>query len=346
MSDYRLEIMAQTQGADPIEEPVVEPIEEPTEPVVELTGESIEPVVPNAPVEEPVTEPMVTKKEVDYKSFLESNEQTILKYLQEKNTDYSKLDKAEVVRRKIQLENPEFSEEDIQGELEEKYGVGLSKIQIDPNEMTDEEIADAKKYNKELDKLARALKKDSSEAVNYFEQLKGTIELPKFEMEEQVEPVNTFSPEDYIKAQEEQIAKDKQERWIPELKKGFEAVSSIKEKVSYIDNGVEVDLEVDYKLSDNEKAEILGYLSDYIGHPTDSKYLNQDGTIDVNRFLLDKSEEYNRKKIYKTIAKEAAANARKEFVKNNLVNYSEEARTSVPAPDGSMTLESYWLNKK
>lgn len=302
--------------------------EEPkTEPVKEEVKEEIK--------EEPKAEPAApTKKEVDYKEWLEQHESTLRQYLNEKNTDYTTLPQIEVVKRKIQADNPEFNDEDVENELEDKYGLSLSLIEIDPDVMDEAEIAEAKRLNKEtekaISKFDRALKKDATQAVKYFNELKGSLELPKFELD--VEPVEapkageTFNPETYQEQLVEAANKNRDEVWIPAIKEAIEPLEALTEQVEYEDNGNKVVLAVNYKLSKDEKAEILTDLSDYISKPSDVKYVNAQGETDVQRFVQDRAKELLQTKLLKTVAKEAAANARKEFVKNDLLNYDDSGK--------------------
>jgi len=268
-----------------------------------------------------------TKKEIDYSSFLTENEKTLREYLNEKNTDYKALPALELVKRKISAENPEFDSEDVTHELEDKYGIGLSLIEIDEDVMEPEEVAAAKRENKliekEIAKGARALKKDSAQAAEYFEQQKQSLTLPKFEVEEETVQQENFSPEKYQEDLVEQAIKNKEEYWIPQLKQVIDPLESLTEQVEYEDNGNKVVLNVDYKLSKEEKSEIQEELNEYIASARDSKYVDAQGNPDLQRFVQDKAKEIHFKKLLKTVAKEAAATARKEFVKNDLLNFDD-----------------------
>lgn len=292
-----------------------------------------EPVVPEIIVNDPLLEPEpdLVKEEIDYKDWLTNNEDTLFTFLKEKNTDYSKLSQQEVVKRKIKLENPNFDDDDIEGELRDKYGVGLELITVDEDTMTDEQIAEANRHNKEVKSLiskgTRALKTDASKAIEFFEENKGKIELPKFEVERKaIKQDNLFTAEDFIKAQQEDLKVNKEQNWIPTLKQVLEPFEGVTKQVEYEDNGSKVVLDVDYKLSKQEKEEVLVALSDYIQQPADQKYFDAEGNPDLQRFVQDKVAEINLDKLLKTVAKEAAAKARKEFVKNDLINFDDGIR--------------------
>lgn len=326
----------QLDGGVVIEQPIIEetPIEQApviATPVEEAPVETVE-----TPVEEPVDLAPV-KEEIDYKDWFSNNKDTLYEYLKETNTDYKQLSAQELVEKKLRADNPQFDEQDIQQELQERYGVGLTKIEINPDVMDDLEIAEAKLHNKEVDKLVskgnRSLKKDSAEALDFFESKKGSIELPKFEIERQAAvKEQTLSIEDYFAEQQVVAQEFKEKEWIPQLKQVIDPFTSITKNVEYEDNGNKVVLSVDYKLSEGEKGEILAGLSDYIQQPTDQKYFDADGNPDVHRFVQDKSAEMHLEKLLRTVAKEAAAKARQDFVKNDLVNFDDGGKQR---PDAS-----------
>ena len=313
-----------------VEEPIVEPTPDPTP---EPTPEPIpEPVIEPTPVvEEPVVkEPK--KLELDVYDFIKANKETVLKVL-DKDKDYSGVDNEQAIRIKLEKENPEWDKNDIEAELEEKYAIGLEKIVIDKDIMDSEEIKEAEAHNKRIDTANRLLKKDGKSAVEYLSSINKDVELPKYEytFDETATPeVNADTIlEQYFEQQTQQATKQREEQWIPELQKAIAEVGSIKEEVKYTYNENEVVLNVDYKLSEKEQAEILKQLSDYNPQVGDEDKYLKDGIMDVQRFVQDKSEEYIRKALYKTIAKEAAAKATQDFVKKDIVNYSEEVRNTI-----------------
>lgn len=354
MTDIRLQDLDKLSENEPLEnQPTPEQKPEPentNEPPQDL------PSVPEPapqPEPEPTPDPVkeVKKVELDVFDFIKNNKDTVLSIF-EKDKDYSGISNEDALRLKLQKENPEWDASDVEAELQDKYSVGLQKIEIDEESMTDEEIKEAKAINKKIDASARALKKDGKSAVEYLANLHSDVELPKFEFE--YEESASAKPEDFLKEYqekiEEQYKKQKQEVWIPELKQALGSVDAISEEVKYVDNGNEVVLNVNYKMSEAEKSEIEADLADYVSQKSDERYIVKDDKgevigMDVQRFVQDKSEEMLRKKIYKTIAKEAAAKARAEFVKNGVVNYSDEARNSHMSDSDEDSLENFMLKR-
>ena len=84
-------------------------------------------------------------------------------YLDVQTTDYSTVAKEDLVREFLRAKNPRWTEDDINDEMSQKFGIGLEE-----DLLTDQE---KRRYNREL--LANA-----DEALNYFESKKSEIKLP------------------------------------------------------------------------------------------------------------------------------------------------------------------------
>lgn len=332
MSNFLNNALDNMQGK-PADEEVIEQTEEVVEEQVEEVVEEVavkETIQEQVEVVEEQVEVTPTKKEIDYKSWLEENESTIKTYLNEKSTDYTSLDKVEVVRLKLKNDNPELDDDEIAEEMQDKYGLGLQKKEINRDEMDAEDIEEAEAYNKQIDKLIskgnRELKKDAVVASKFFEDRKSTFELPKFEVDaEQATPNQgeVFDPVKYEESLVKQQQEYKEQTWIPQLKTIIDPLESVQDRVEFEDNGNKVVLDIDYKLSKAEKEEIFTHLTDYVAHPSDAKYLDDKGNVDTERFSADKATELIYKKILKTACKEAYVLGRKEFVKNDLVNFDD-----------------------
>ncbi len=242
-------------------------------------------------------------------------------------------------------DNPQWTPEEVKDELSDRYGIGLKKVEINEDEMTDDEIQSAKKHNQEVDRAIakgqRLLKTDAKSAAEEFENRKSSLELPEFEFElpttetkkeEDVFDVEKFN-EELIKQAQEQREKE----WLPVLQDTFKEFDSVQKTVKYNDNGSEVAIDVNYKLSEKEKEQIISYLGSYNGHPEDSKFSKEDGSVDMKRFAGQKSAELILDSLLSTVAKEASARARAELVKKDLVNYDDTPRGTVATEELSHT---------
>lgn len=327
---------------------------EPKEPLAEepQTTETVEEVAeePTDITEPPVTQEEIVNKEpeepktaekqkIDYTQWLTENEDTIKKYLNEKDKDYSKLPSEQLAEMKIRKENPHFSDQDIKEELSEKYGIGLEKLSeniADYEDFDEDEakelIKEAKIHNKNLAKLQRELKKDAPSFASEFEEAKSNISLPEFEIEApKIEQQKPLTIEEQYEEIQKQAEVYKNEQWIPQLKQAIDSFESIQEEVEYEDNGNKVVLNVDYKLSETDKK---GFLEDYGDYIVTVK--DQENYQTLEGFLKDKVRSKVVTKLLTTVAKESAARARESFVKNNLLNYDDSNKRQY-VPQGELS---------
>jgi hypothetical protein len=311
-----------------------------TEVQVETTNEVVQ---QEEIVTQEVVEETPSKIKVSFKEEFESKEQEIYNYLKEKNTDYSSLKPEELVTLKFKQDNPEFSEEDIREELADKYGIGLQKKQIDPELMTEDEIEQATLYNKQVEKLQRNLKKEAKVAEKYFNEYKESLQLPDLELEVEAKAEKpVLNEEEYIAQYNEQITqqiqKEKEEVWIPEVKKVLDGVESIKKTVEFDDNGNKVVIEVDYKLTAEEKQQSLKFLSDHIVTPYDINTY-----ADVQGLVQGKMAEMNYDKLLKIAIKDAYIKGRTDYVKDKVINYDDRPKSVAATyePNGDFARESF-----
>lgn len=322
--EVKVEDVSEPSGKDaPLEEPEKEvDIEEP------VIAQKTEPK-PEVEVEKDVK---TETKELDYKSFIEEHKETFQKYL----FDYGKMDKVDVLKLKLKQDNEGWDDEDIKEELEIRYGVGVDKKEIDTDIMTEEEVKEAKAFNRALSEAKRAFKKDSADAVKYFEDAKGALELPKWEITQEIEKDKEeakFTVEDYERSMAEQLKESKEKVWTPMLDNALSSFSSVSHQTKYTDNGTEVVLDVKYSLTEAEKSEIREQLIDYVAQPSDSAYIDDKGNIDLQRFVEDKAKSKYFDKLIQVAVREASANARKDLVKNELVNFDDGGRQKASGSD-------------
>lgn len=295
-----------------------------TEVVTEKVDENVEQTTEDV-VE--VTTPTKKKVTVDLNTYLEENIEVLKRYLNDLDTDYSKLSDKDAVKLKLKNDNPSWSDADVEAELNDKYAFDL--LDKDEDLLTEED-------EKLIKRGARLLKSDAQKAKQSLEDIKATFDsLPELSLEID-EPVaetiieESFSQEDYIKQVTEQNQKQKEEVWIPTLQNTLNEIETLTEKIPYEDGDYKGEINVSYKLSDVEKQEVLNHLSDYIANPSDDKYFNADGSVNYKGFVEDKAKELNFHKILKTAVKEARATAREDFIEKDLKNFSEEVRNIVP----------------
>lgn len=316
-------------GQAPVEEtqpPVENVAEEVQEEVVQEEVISTPPVV-EQPTEQAVVEEQQTptKKKLDLSEYVEQNKDIIARYVTEKDKDYKALDDVEAIKLKIKQDNPTWNDNDIKDELEDKYSVGLEKKVIDKDEMTPEEIKEAENYNKIIDKGVRLLKADAKLAKDFLNENKGDFTLPEFEIEGE-------NPEEIIKSYTETLQKQTLEyienTWKPTLVGELNKVESLKISYNIEDNGGVEPIELDYKLSEKEKTDLVNDLLYRQTKESDSKYVKPNGDIDYQSFFNDEGKRLFQEKITIALLKQARAEARKSIVKSELLNHDDGVHTN------------------
>lgn len=100
---------------------------------------------------------------VIYEHIKSGDLKALKEYLDIQTTDFSAVAKEDLVRDYLRAKNPRWTEDDINDEMSQRFGIGL-----DQDLLTEQEM---RRYNREL--LANA-----DEALNYFESKKSEIKLP------------------------------------------------------------------------------------------------------------------------------------------------------------------------
>jgi len=220
--------LQEEQVTEQVTEPVTEQVVEPTgEATVQVTGEVIEQLSQVSELD-PYKQALVD-------AILGGNEDLVYNYFKQKNTDYNQFSDIDVIKTKIARDNPNWDSEDVELELESKYGAVLLSDRIDINEIDKDiypdEYKEALKINKDIDKAEKLLKRDAKETRVTLEELKNNIELPVSERRwVEQNTLNKASEEasaDYTPEELQQIQAD----WISAVEKGVPEVSEFKLKL-------------------------------------------------------------------------------------------------------------------
>lgn len=310
--------------------------------------------------EEKPTEPInveetPSKVKIDYKNWLEENEENLYTFLKEKNTDYNSLDAEKLAEIKIRKDNPNLSDEDVKAELADKYGVGVNKLSEDLDDYSDLEEAEAKEqvrlakaHNKELDRLSRNLRKDAPAYAKEFEEGKGNVTLPDFEFE--LPKVESAKPEEivdvFLQEQEKQHKEHTEKVWQPLVEKEVSELSEITTDVT-IENGDNKEvITVKYSLSDEDKQNFKQKMNGYVSDEYDNRvYVNEKGEADYKRFFQSKAKEMYVDKIVAVAVKEATTKIKSDIYKKEFVNYTDDVKDV--APNGQKDdIENFLLNRQ
>lgn len=284
--------------------------------------------------QEPEPQPTTVKDKVKYnlKDYLEEHNDTVSKYFKFKNLDVDSMSNEELLKFKLQQENPAWDSNDISDALKDDYGIGLKKRDI-PEDALDDEIERIKEYNQRIDdkirRGERLLKADVHKAKQLLKQEQESLELPEVELDVEVTADRSKIIEEYTTELVEQSNKFRQEVWTPAISAEVSKLGGFKQKFDYeVESGDKVVSDVTFKLTPEQKENLKNYLENYQGHPSDDKYVKnpETGEVDYTRLVSDKAMELFAPDIIKSYVKQLTAQFKQKFVKEKVVNYSDEPR--------------------
>jgi len=327
----------------PIEtEAVVEVNTTETAPEVPTTEEQTVPPVDEAQVEQPIVvapeikevikevEKIVEKypemdehtKEI-FDALMAGEEDVLLNYLSEKKRDYNTMSDYDVVKAQLKKDNPRWSNEDVELQIEVKYG---ELVKIDLNsidaELDPEKYERAEAHNRQVDRNEKLLKVDARDARIALTDAKKELKLPKIKVEEI--PSNEPTPE--------QIAAN-QLKWEEDVTAEVPKLTEFVVKVGDKESGYE---DVSYKVADTEKADLVEFMKGF-NLPSLAKrlgWVDKDGKPNIQKAAGDvlklEKDEQRIKSAY-TQGKTAGAKGTIAEIKNiDLKNQGNHSVQSVP----------------
>jgi len=212
-----------------------------------------------------------------------------------------KLSDEDAIKLRMQIENPEYSDEDIADEYEQKYGVGVDKEDVDEAE-----------FAKLERRVTRKQKGDAKQARESLGKLKTEINLPSFAPQSDPE-VDSFVNE--VNGLSEEFAKT-----LDNTLPGFSKLDlSISDK--------DVQFTHEFTIDEAEKAELGTVAKDFWSHIKSRYY--KDGKYDTQTYLKDLYIQRNFNKILKS-AVSRAINLGKIDVARGVANITDP-RTNSPS---------------
>lgn len=260
-----LDLWAEKQAPISVKEDVI------VEPIKEVIETKIETPITESPKEvikevEKIIEKLPEFKDDFskqlYEAIAEGRTDEVYDYLIQSRKDYSTMSDLDVVKENLKLNNPQWTEKDIQAEIRFKFGkMGSPKDLSDLDPILDKDAYnEAVAFNEALEEKELLLSRESRDARIALEANKKTIEFPKIAKEEtQVAPQLTPDEIDEFNR-----------KWEAKVDTDLAQLSDLKFKVG--------DEEVVYKITDADKAESLAYMRDYDGE----KMAKDLGWIDEN----------------------------------------------------------------
>jgi len=303
----------------PVEETVeiVESNEEVVDVIDELVNEEV--VIPQTTQEvSAAVSDLDPNKQALIDAILDGKEDLVYDYFKQKNTDYNQFSDIDVIKTKIANENPGWDADDIELEIESKYGSSLLSEKIDISEIDKDiypdEYKDALKINKEIDKAEKLLKRDANETRVFLEEQKNNISLPVSERrsveKDTVSTENVEASAEYTQEELKQIQAD----WISAVEKGVPEVSEFKFKLG--------DEDVSYKITEDEQKQLVDKMKGFNAESylLERGWLNQDGTPNIKKITEDVYILENNEKIFRSGWTQAKEKAKMDIISKDIKN--------------------------
>lgn len=178
-----------------------------------------------------------------------------------------KLSDAEVLKMKMGIENPDFSDEDIEDEYEQKYGIGVDK-----------EDVDEKEYTKLQRRVERKQAADAKAAREGLGALKADLKLPDLPGSQSSAAAQATDPETEKFINEFNTLGD-------QFSQGVQNTLPQLTKLDLSINDKDVQFAHEYSINEMEKADLGNKAKDYWSY-LQSRYY-KDGQYDTQKYLKD-----------------------------------------------------------
>ncbi len=251
-------------------------------------------------------------------AILDGKEDLVYDYFKQKNVDYNQFSDFDVIKTKIANENPGWDADDIELEIDSKYGPSLLAERIDLSEIDKDiypdDYKDAVKINKDIDKAEKLLKRDAKETRLILEDQKNNISLPVSERKlVEKDTVSTNSVETSAEYTQEELNKINAD-WIAAVEKGVPEVSEFKFKLG--------DEDVSYKITDDEQKQLVDKMKGFSAenYLLERGWLNQDGSPNVKKITEDVYILENNEKIFRSGWTQAKERAKMDIISKDIKN--------------------------
>ena len=250
-------------------------------------------------------------EEVSVNSSPEFDEDALYEYLTLKKTNYDEINDIDIVAGYLSSENPKWDSDDIEFELEQKYGSALFEDKIDLEEIDKDiypdEYKEAVKINKEIDKAQRLLKRDALERRSELEELKSNIQLP-------IQGNKNSDDKEVQKGLTQEQIEMLQKNWLDAVERDVPTVNEFKFKLG--------DEDVSYKVTEDEQKQLLQKMRDFNAenYLVDRGWVNQDGTPNVKKITEDVYILENAEKMFKSGWTQAKEKAKMDIIGKDIKN--------------------------
>lgn len=231
-----------------------------------------------------------------------------------------KLSKAQELEAKnaislhLQITNPNWTEQDVEDVLEERYPLPVQPKQEEGEDATAFDLRKAE-WTAAVEKINRRISRDAISAKEDLKRLHSEIILPDIKRE---------PPVDQQEIQKELEGQQARERYANAIESGYNKASGFKATVKdkEVEIGLAYDLTPEEKSVYKDKAKNLD-LPTYFG----TRWFNSDGTPKVEKIIHDLYRLENEEKIDQKFANDAASKRMEAYLKDkkkiNLGNQPE-----------------------
>jgi hypothetical protein len=262
------------------------------------------------------------------------DEDALYEYLSLKKTDYNTVPDIDVVAGFISSEHPNWDTDDIEFELEQKYGSALFEDKVDLAEIDKDvypdEYKEAVKINKEIDKAQKLLKRDALEKRAELEDLKQNIQLPTSGNKQPDNNVSKPSEEETQQGLSQEQIQYLQQQWLDSVERDVPSVNEFKFNLG--------DEEVSYKVTEDEQQQLVQKMRDFNAESylVDRGWVNQDGTPNVKKITEDVYILENAEKMFKSGWTQAKEKAKMDIIGKDIKNINlGSPNTSFDAKGGN-----------
>ena len=330
------------QTAEPVEETKVETVAESiteTKPPVETKTE---------PPAEVKTEPTTKeeqkfaneKSERLYKALLDGNEDEVFDLLATKRelAKLDKMDAKEILKLQIKNENKQYTKDDIEDILDEKYSTPKKPVQ--KGDELDEEFAErTTEWQQKVEKVERRISRDSLKAKEELSKLNAELVLPDIAKGNEVQDAKT---------QQEELQKFEAVRnnYLKTLESDFKNFGGY--EVKYKDE--EVEIPVSFAVSPEEQLALKEELKtfDVDGFIT-GRWFNKDGSPNITQLMSDVTLLRKKEDVLQKVANEIGTKMREHYIGIKSKVAVKGSQNSTMQPNGEKTnldtqIEYIWKN--
>jgi hypothetical protein len=306
-------------NGDPVQQETTDAPQTEEQPVVQQDEPVVQQEIVQDDVQQPQEEPQLNLNNLD--------EDALYEYLSIKKTDYNQVPDLDILAGKIKSENPNWDNEDIELELESKYGAALfsEKIDLDTidQDLDPETYKEAIKINKEIERAEKLLRRDAKETRAQLEEIKNNLSLPT---SEGGKPEHSVEASGKQETESDELTPEQiqylQQQWLTAVEKEVPSVNEFKFNLG--------DEEVSYKVTADEQQQLVQKMKEFNAESylVQRGWVKPDGTPDVKKITEDVYILENAEKMFKSGWTQAKEKAKMDIIGKDIKNINLDSSQS------------------